>query len=211
MESLDTISDLKRSCDDSVNILNQLLLYDKLDSGIQTTDRSLFEFNVFMLEAVRPFYLQAREGDISLSVNPIPEIIQNLNSLYLFADKNKLTIVIRNLLSNALKFTRSSAIRSVSVNIDLIDSKRRRSTFSNTSITASTLLGLAARRGSVLLTNVAKRISHMSNTSGTSIIAPIDGNGNGIGNGYNNHNKNVVTKKLKIQILDTGAGISMVW
>ena len=57
-ELVDTVNDLKLSCDQSLEILNQLLIYDKIDSGLQKLDKTTFAVQPFIEETMRPFYLQ---------------------------------------------------------------------------------------------------------------------------------------------------------
>jgi signal transduction histidine kinase len=52
------VVDLKFSCGQSLEILNQLLTYDKIDSGLMKLDKSKFAVRPFIEEAVRQFSLQ---------------------------------------------------------------------------------------------------------------------------------------------------------
>ena len=57
-ELRDMVNDLKLSCDDSVGILNQLLMYDKIDSGLATLDKTKFLVLPFLEAAMKSFHLQ---------------------------------------------------------------------------------------------------------------------------------------------------------
>ncbi len=61
-ELMDTVNDLKLSCDQSLEILNQLLTYDKIDSGLQKLDKTTFSVVPFLEDTTRPFYLQVFQG-----------------------------------------------------------------------------------------------------------------------------------------------------
>ena len=61
-ELMDTVNDLKLSCDQSLEILNQLLTYDKIDSGLQKLDKTTFTVVPFLEDTMRPFHLQVFQG-----------------------------------------------------------------------------------------------------------------------------------------------------
>lgn len=102
-ELLVVIADLKTSTDIAVNTLNELLEYDKLREGILILEKTYFSAIDFIKESLMPFYLQARDAGVTLRLDTLG--CNDLTSLTLYADKNKLAQVIRNLASNGLKFT----------------------------------------------------------------------------------------------------------
>ena len=55
---LDSIHDCQISCEEAVNILNQLLLYDKIDSGLLELDRTNVNIKEFLQSILDPFYRQ---------------------------------------------------------------------------------------------------------------------------------------------------------
>eukprot|EP01041_Mallomonas_annulata_P007246 gene7246-14782_t len=81
---------------------------------METIDKSLFEVKNFIENVIRPFHIQARASSIDLNQNISTEAITTM----IYGDRNKLTLVLRNLLSNALKFTRTASERNVSVTVE---------------------------------------------------------------------------------------------
>ena len=114
------------SCMAAVDILNDLLCYEKLESGILELHKENILVEPFLSECVSMFSAQARESNVSLLVVtenesrakppsgttalplssiPLSIALPLLPDDAIFADKFKMDQVIRNLISNALKFT----------------------------------------------------------------------------------------------------------
>ena len=105
--NLEILEDLSVSLETSVEILDELLLYEKLDGDLLVLDKSRFPLCPFLSDTIRPFHLQATEGDISFDISYTPRSQEFLNSHpILEADKSKLGQVVRNLVSNGLKFSK---------------------------------------------------------------------------------------------------------
>ena len=114
IERYDTLCDVNMSCMAAVDILNDLLCYEKLDCGILQLHKENIIVGSLLNDSVAMFSAQAREGgvtmtvvtdagvDISADINA-PLSLQAHDSI--FVDKFKMDQVIRNLISNALKFT----------------------------------------------------------------------------------------------------------
>lgn len=114
------VKDLHLSVSNSVEILNETMVYDKVETSSLTLNKAFFSPLAFVEEAMRPFYIQAQEVGIQLSLLISPNF-QNVCRGYLIrADRSKATVVVRNLISNALKFTKNSKQRKVIVSIDCI-------------------------------------------------------------------------------------------
>ena len=113
IERYDTLCDVNISCMAAVDILNDLLCYDKLDSGILELHKENVNVVPFLNDSVSMFFAQAREGGVTINVETgdctevstenTPNSLQLHDSI--FVDKFKMDQVIRNIISNALKFT----------------------------------------------------------------------------------------------------------
>ena len=62
--------------------------------------------------------IQAREGGIDLQLVIAPDTLAVLEHSMLSGDRSKLALVLRNLLSNALKFTKTALVREVRVAVE---------------------------------------------------------------------------------------------
>ena len=123
VERYDTLLDVNMSCTAAVDILNDLLCYEKLDSGILILHKEDVIILPFLNDCVSMFSVQARECGITMTALPVSggpsddadsTDIDDDNSFgfpsllphdTIFVDKFKMDQVIRNLISNALKFT----------------------------------------------------------------------------------------------------------
>ena len=109
------LSDVNVACRTTVDILNDLLCFDKLESGILEVHKHEVPVLSFLSDCVGMFSAQAREGDIMMSVvtgvDERSDVHGDVESMPLldddtvFIDRFKMDQVIRNLVSNALKFT----------------------------------------------------------------------------------------------------------
>ena len=115
-ELLNTLEDVNNACDTAVEILNDLLTFEKLESGILVLHKSEEPAIKFVEDNVEMFALHARAKGVTLQlilrdeVNPlIRRGMDNYTQLtdrdVLNVDKFKMNQVIRNMISNALKFT----------------------------------------------------------------------------------------------------------
>lgn len=108
------ISETETSSDVAIDVLNDLINYDKIDTGTLKIEISAIYFWDIVTTAVTPFYVQARHLnvelvlDMELQRNDIDIDHKNvLKRLLVLGDRVKLSQVIKNLISNALKFTSS--------------------------------------------------------------------------------------------------------
>eukprot|EP01041_Mallomonas_annulata_P007781 gene7781-15918_t len=65
----DIVSDLEGSCETAIEILNELLDYEKLEAGIMTIDKTRIMMKALLDKNIRPFHLHANEKNIDLRVN----------------------------------------------------------------------------------------------------------------------------------------------
>jgi signal transduction histidine kinase/CheY-like chemotaxis protein len=123
MARYDTLYDINMSCVAAVDILNDLLCYDKLGSGALELHKEEIVVESYVQSSLSMFTAQANESGASLQLLPLPDnhtITENgaysalgLNRIHLpvhstdviIADKFKIDQVLRNVISNALKFT----------------------------------------------------------------------------------------------------------
>jgi signal transduction histidine kinase len=118
VERYDTLCDVNMSCMAAVDILNDLLCYEKLESGILELHRENIVVEPFLRNCISMFSVQAKECDVTITMltsatheddarSPddtcVSSPISSLDTV--FVDKFKMDQVLRNLISNALKFT----------------------------------------------------------------------------------------------------------
>lgn len=109
---VETLEDVELACSTAVNILNDLLSYEKMESGILELHKEPIVVLPFITDCVRIFSLQAREKGVTLKVDLTMTDEDIENGLYpvipsdvVMGDRFKLEQVLRNLVSNALKFS----------------------------------------------------------------------------------------------------------
>lgn len=82
-----------------LSLVDQLLLFRKADSGLFTLNAGLLNFNLVCREVFLCFVQQARSTGLKY------ELTESCENVMLYADREKLEIILFNLLSNAIKFT----------------------------------------------------------------------------------------------------------
>ena len=147
VERYDTLRDVNLSCKAALDILNDLLCFDKLESGILELHKQDTNIVPFITDCIAMFAAQARENDIKVTfINTGHEedhpcshtsytstLAHDVDkeeksgiekrristpigdSEKVFIDKFKMDQVVRNLISNALKFTPKSGSISIKV------------------------------------------------------------------------------------------------
>ena len=198
----DTLCDVNMSCMAAVDILNDLLCYEKLDSGILTLHKEDITIGPFLNDSVSMFAAQAREGGVTISVITDAGIAINSDMITclslqehdsIFVDKFKMDQVIRNLISNALKFTPRGG--SINISAKFVFSVGSQKTLNVSSVDGPGFIGSKSfigmfddfcrkgRRATAIVTPV-----YVDDTNPE--ICPVDG-------------------YLVLVVTDTGAGISM--
>ena len=66
---LATVKSVEDACDIAIDILNDLLLFDKIESGVMKLDISETPARLFVTETVRPFFLQVQYQLVSININ----------------------------------------------------------------------------------------------------------------------------------------------
>lgn len=102
---LDILSDIQDSCNVSIEILNDLLMFDKLENGGMKLDLQYITYRDLLERTVHPFIVQARQSEINFHFTGDAYFSPELQDVVVHVDINKISQVIRNLVSNALKFT----------------------------------------------------------------------------------------------------------
>ncbi len=114
-ECLELIKDLEENSCIAISTLNDLINYDKIETKTFTIEKKSVNLWLVVQKTINPLRLQAKEKGIDLMLNcqhsdpskfeSSKELMLNLGELHVIGDSMKLSQVIRNLVSNALKFT----------------------------------------------------------------------------------------------------------
>ena len=96
-------SDVKNSIMTAVEILNDLILYNKLESNDLSMNMIDSTPNKIIKEVAESFEPCLKYADVRFHIN----LSESLDQVYIKADDYKISKVLRNLLSNAVKFTPS--------------------------------------------------------------------------------------------------------
>ena len=121
VERRETLVETKLACGAALDILNELLLFDKLETGALMLHKQNVPVCELVEDSLKMFSAQAREKRIELLITNNDETVTTVIesdrcetqlALYdtdgVFVDKNKVVQVIRNVVSNAIKFTPST-------------------------------------------------------------------------------------------------------
>lgn len=106
--SKDTQSLLTESlgaCEMAISILNELLLYDKVEDGNLVLEKEAVLVSQFLSEVISPFRAQAAEKQINLRFEDEDHFPPVLLTTGIYVDVSKFSQIIRNLVSNAIKFS----------------------------------------------------------------------------------------------------------
>jgi signal transduction histidine kinase/CheY-like chemotaxis protein len=106
-----------------LNILNEILEFAKIESGIMTIDNSRFKTQQVFDDVKDLFDVAAKDKNIDLIITPDPMMPE-----YLTGDFYKLRQVLFNLVGNAIKFTNTGYVKLLST-IDYQDKQRIDITF----------------------------------------------------------------------------------
>lgn len=111
-ENLELVEELNENSTIAVTTLNDLINYDKVETKTFTIEKKDINIWSIVSKTITPLTFQAKEKNITMSLvsqlvtpNLFPPETINLSNLRAIGDSIKLGQVIRNLVSNALKFT----------------------------------------------------------------------------------------------------------
>jgi signal transduction histidine kinase len=97
----ETLNDSSKAIEEVADTLNEMLTFDKIESGKFEIERERLHIRTIINDAYRSFFLQAHQKELKYII----ELPSNLNDVFVMADKKKITQCLRNYISNALKFT----------------------------------------------------------------------------------------------------------
>eukprot|EP01041_Mallomonas_annulata_P004980 gene4980-9953_t len=104
-EEMQIIDEINKSCDIAVNILDNMITTDFLENNSIELNKTKLNVWRFIDDVVKPYKHQAIQSQINLSVNFLDIDSNNITQLFVMADKQSLSQVMGNLLSNAMKVT----------------------------------------------------------------------------------------------------------
>ena len=116
-DMVDIIADMRGACAVAIDILNDLLTYEKLDSDLLVLEKTPCDISELMVKVYNMFHIQAKQAEVNLEL----ENGASSEVIVVEADSAKLSQVFRNLISNALKFTKKGG--TVKVKVFLIEGK----------------------------------------------------------------------------------------
>ena len=208
----------------AVDILNDLLCYEKLESGILELHKEYIVIQPFLRDCVSMFSVQARECDVTMTVltsikegkmteagrdvpsddeQQLPQSLRSEDSI--FADKFKMDQVVRNLISNALKFTPRGG--SVTIHATFVPSIKDECL--STSQTRTVDTGLSTPYVSASERNLISRDASVDAGSIRGLVNFSNGSLSAMRTSASASSRSdLMQGKLVITVSDTGAGIS---
>ena len=112
-EDEELIEEIKDSCKIAVTILDDLLTYEKIDSGILALDISAVNVGALIRSTASLFNIQARAKNLRLKVLENRDAIGD--DLEFEVDAGKIAQCLRNYISNAIKFSKEGGVVLVNV------------------------------------------------------------------------------------------------
>jgi signal transduction histidine kinase len=104
---LETTTLINESCNVALETLNDMLTFDKIDENKLVVELEDLNPWKFIQETAKPFKINATQVNVQLYIQCAEFDTKWFDSFHIKADKFKLSQVLRNLVSNALKFTPS--------------------------------------------------------------------------------------------------------
>jgi signal transduction histidine kinase len=104
-ELLEVTTQVNESCGVAVSTLDDLLMFDKLDERKLIIEATEINPWVLLSSTTKPFFINAKNAQVNFHVQKSDSQMSWLNTQVVLGDPFKLSQVIRNVVSNALKFT----------------------------------------------------------------------------------------------------------
>ncbi len=123
---LEIAESIKEGCDIALNILNQLLTFEKLSAGMLQLENKTVTINQLLDSNMKLFKMQAQQCGITFKLD---RNNVDMDELMVHVDEHKMNQVVRNLLSNAMKFTPRGGV--VEVKLQWVQPKEREMVVSN--------------------------------------------------------------------------------
>eukprot|EP00602_Paraphysomonas_sp_CaronLab_P001514 CAMPEP_0185029026 /NCGR_PEP_ID=MMETSP1103-20130426/15107_1 /TAXON_ID=36769 /ORGANISM="Paraphysomonas bandaiensis, Strain Caron Lab Isolate" /LENGTH=605 /DNA_ID=CAMNT_0027563631 /DNA_START=781 /DNA_END=2598 /DNA_ORIENTATION=+ len=115
--SLVYIDEVTTSCEIALEVLNEMLLFDKINSGIMTAEYTVAEMLGVILDPLKSLKISATYKRINL-VLPQSHLSQKYYECMVVVDVPKIAKVMRNLVSNAIKFSPEKGCVSVDIGFE---------------------------------------------------------------------------------------------
>ena len=98
---LEVLEEMRQACLDSIGILDDLLAYERLDNGSMTLETEPVALSDLVKRCVRGFESSAKLAEVRIDT-----LDDSSGTAIVSADRQKLAQVLRNMLANALKFSK---------------------------------------------------------------------------------------------------------
>ena len=112
IEKMEILADVNVACRTTLDILNDLLCFDKMESGMLVAHKHEVHVYSFISDCVCMFSAQAREANVTVKLSNCDDDFSSspgssslMDDDTVLIDRFKMDQVLRNLISNALKFT----------------------------------------------------------------------------------------------------------
>jgi signal transduction histidine kinase len=86
MERYDTLFDVNRSCEAAIDILNDLLCFEKIESGILELHKEQIRVQPYLSDCLSMFEVQARECGVTMHIDTevsVPQYQAEIDNLSL--------------------------------------------------------------------------------------------------------------------------------
>lgn len=215
MENIaETLNDINESCHIVLSILNELLTADKLEGGMLQVELENVDPRQIISDCIKPFTLMAKQKiiDLKFIVSEIPVLWWK--DYTVCVDKHKFAQVVRNLISNALKFTPPEGSITVTISREKANKATRSSDKVKNPFSLARLFTWKRK-----LNTIVPQISDFSvqgsrHVCGKSISTFDDIESYEVGADRTFKDRTELSKddstafKLHLEVIDTGAGIS---